>query len=485
MISDSSPGFVEPGARVTGPGQFKRGWILLLSVISLAEFILIHFTLLQDFPNSGDEQSWIFGAKVFASGKLYVENQLYDQNNALNKFIHSDGLLDYHGRRFSKYAPGWPMLLAFGVLADAIWLVNPVLGAITVYLMLLYARDHFGRESVWRTWLLVTLCSFFCVFAANYQSQASTMVFLFGAFFVYDQANRRTSAERIVLTMLAGALLGYAALIRYLDWCALMLWIIIDLVRRKDSTRLIPLLVGFGIIASWNAIYDTLTVGAPLPLPVSIYGRTHVVDKLVVSWIGFGITLVRLGRLVHVFPPVLLLIFCFSKRVSLNEGKSMLAVFGLNVIAYFFFVVGVGGPGPRYYLPYFPFLILATVELVKVASANPFIRKSWLIALGLLTIGSCDFGRTLAYTIYKRKDLARAVERTSAPKKVVVLQTGSDDLVVLDMVRNPPDLFTHPPATIYLDYADGVGLDRMLQYFPDYPVYFYRYPGQMTRTPSP
>src|ERR1700756_739188 len=118
MRFDSLPGSVAPHpatpAPVPGARRFRQSWILLLSAISLAEFGLTHFTLLQNFPNSGDEQSWIFGAKVFASGKLYVRNALYDQSNELNKFIRSDGLLDYHGRRFSKYAPGWPMLLAFG-----------------------------------------------------------------------------------------------------------------------------------------------------------------------------------------------------------------------------------------------------------------------------------------------------------------------------------------------------------------------------------
>jgi hypothetical protein len=490
MTSDSLGGPSAPHLETlhrpaAGARGLKRRWILLLSIISLGEFVLTHFTLLQHFPNSGDEQSWMFEAKVLASGKLYVRNALYDESHELNKFIQSDGLLDYHGRRFSKYPPGWPMLLALGVLAHAMWLVNPVLGAVTVALMLIYARDHFGPESVWKTWLLVTLCSFFCVFAANYQSQASTMTFLFGAFFAYDQANRRTGAQRIILTALAGALLGYAALIRYLDWCALMLWIVFDLFRRKEQNRLIPFLAAFGAIASWHLIYNTLTIGAPLALPVSIYGRTHphVFDRLVVSWEGFKVTQIRLTRLIRVFPPVLLLGFWFAKRVSLKEGKSLLALFALNAFAYFFFVMGIGGPGPRFFLSYFPFLILATVELIQLGAANQLIRKAAFVAICLLFVGSCEFGREVASSVYERMDLARTVARIDS-KKIIVLESCVDGMEIADLIRNPPELFVRPPPTVYLGYADGVGLDRMLQNFPGYPVYFYRYPGQITQTPS-
>jgi hypothetical protein len=35
--------------------------------------------------------------------------------------------------------------------------------------------------------------------------------------------------------------------------------------------------------------------------------------------------------------------------------------------------------------------------------------------------------------------------------------------------------------TLYLAYADGIGLDELLRRFPGHAVYVYRYPGSLRR----
>ena len=140
--------------------------ILLLSLFALVEFSLVHFFLIQRFANSGDEAAFLYQARMFSRGQLYVEDPIYDRAHPLNKFIRADALDDLNGRRFAKYDPGWATLLALGALVHAEGLVAPVLGALTVFLLLTYVRKRIGEDYVWPMWWLVTLCSFFCLSVA-------------------------------------------------------------------------------------------------------------------------------------------------------------------------------------------------------------------------------------------------------------------------------------------------------------------------------
>jgi hypothetical protein len=51
--------------------EMKRK-ILLLSFLSLLQFGLVHFFLIQRFANSGNEQAYLYQARLFSRGQLYV-----------------------------------------------------------------------------------------------------------------------------------------------------------------------------------------------------------------------------------------------------------------------------------------------------------------------------------------------------------------------------------------------------------------------------
>ena len=85
--------------------------ILFLSLLSFLQYLLVHFVLIQGFANSGDEQAYLFKARLFSRGQLYAEDPIYDRANPLNKYVKADALDDVGGRRFAKYDPGWAALL--------------------------------------------------------------------------------------------------------------------------------------------------------------------------------------------------------------------------------------------------------------------------------------------------------------------------------------------------------------------------------------
>lgn len=453
--------------------------ILFLSLLSFLQFLLVHFVLLQGFANSGDEQAFLFQARLFSRGQLYVEDPIYDRANPLNKYVAADAMDDVGGRRFSKYDPGWPALLSLGARLRVEWLVAPLLGALTVFLLLSYVSRRIGDEFIGTTWWLVTLCSFFSFSVANFGSHTSTMTFLFGAFLLYDHTLDRGQAERSRWWLLSvGLLLGYCSLIRYLDWIPLMGWIAFDLLRQRKIKGLILVLLGFGLLASFHLFYNKLLTGSALMPPAVHDARGNLQARLGVSWGGVEVTAIRLRRVLYAFPPAILLLLCLLRPCHSARLKTYLGLFALNVSTYFVYAWTAAGPGPRYYFPYFPFLILAVVEVYRLNRDQRIGKIGWRVVMSCLVVCSLVYGADQTRVIYKRRDLERIVATIPQKKKIILLQSGTYEMDIPDLIRNPPDLWS--ADTLYFSYDDGVGIANLLKRFPNHNVYVYRYPGSLT-----
>jgi 4-amino-4-deoxy-L-arabinose transferase-like glycosyltransferase len=90
---------------------------------------LFTVTVSQGIPHSEDEAAYLFQAQVFAKNRLTVPTP------PLEAAFFSPFVVDYNGLRFGKYPPGWPLLLSLGVRAGQPWLVNALLGAVTLLLV--------------------------------------------------------------------------------------------------------------------------------------------------------------------------------------------------------------------------------------------------------------------------------------------------------------------------------------------------------------
>jgi hypothetical protein len=452
--------------------------ILFLSLLSFMQYLLVHFVLIQGFANSGDEQAYLFQARLFSRGQLYAEDPIYDRANPLNKYVQADALDDVGGRRFAKYDPGWAALLSLGARLRVEWLVAPLLGALTVFLLLSYVSRRIGDEFIGTTWWLVTLCSFFFFSVANFGSHTSTMAFVFGAFFLYDHTLDEHQLERSRWRLLSvGVLLGYCSLIRYLDWIPLMAWIAFDLLRQRKIKGLILVLLGFGLLASCHLFYNKLLTGSALLPPAVHDARGNLQARLGVSWAGFEITAIRLRRVLYAFPPAILLLLCLMRPCNSARLKTYLSLFALNVFTYFFYAWSPAGPGPRYLFPYFPFLILAVVEVYRLKGDQRVAKIGWRLAMACLIVCSLVYGADQTREIYKRRDLERAVATIPTKKRIILLQSGTYEMKIPDLIRNPPDLWS--ADTLYFAYDDGVGIANLLKRFPNHSVYIYRYPGSL------
>lgn len=94
-------------------------------------------------PMVEDSAAHLFQAKIFRAGHLYAP-----QPPVPSSFDYQGDMLVIHdGRWFSMYAPGLPLLLAALMPVHAEWFLCPLLGALTLWIWMLYIR-RWGNRSV-------------------------------------------------------------------------------------------------------------------------------------------------------------------------------------------------------------------------------------------------------------------------------------------------------------------------------------------------
>ncbi len=456
-----------------------RTWVV--SAIFLTQALLVYFLLGLRFPLSGDDHSYLYQSQLFAAGKIYAEDPLYDPTLPSYQCLRTGCLRDDHGHRFSKYPPGWPAFLALGAKLNVPWLIDPLFGAALVFLIIEYVKRRMGEKLAEATSVLLLLCFFLSYYAGSMRAHVAAALFVFAAFLLYEAAERRAPPPKLWLFGV-GAILGYSSIIRYFDWVPLAAWIAVDLLRRKRLVHLIWFGIGFGVLASGNLIWDMSLTGHALQLPASVnYSSASTKDHLIVSWRGFFVTIVRLATLIWVFPPVLLLI-SLRRYYRLSSVLAMyLALFAMSVATYFFYPEAVGGPGPRYFLPYFPFLVLAVVELRRqICRDSPHVmQKSWNLAVIGLIVGSLVLAAAEGYTMHGRRDLERAVQGIGGGRKIVLLKTGTFCTSATDLTRNPQELSAADTLYLNSQQCPQPELTELLKRFSGRNVFVYEYPGHL------
>ena len=272
------------------------------------------------------------------------------------------------------------------------WLVDPILGALVVYLFLAHVERRHGPEPGRACGTLLVLNGFLVYYAASYRPHVAAMLGVLAAFLLFEGTESRSPRAGMRL-LGSGALLGATTLVRYLDFVPMAVWITFCLVRRRRVRHLLLFGAGFVLLAAGNLLYDQLLSGDPFTTPTRLYSAAGIHDRLALSWRGFVVTGARLATLVAVFPPVLLLLAFWRRHPPSPAARRGLALFGMSVALYFFYPAAVGGPGPRYLLAYFPFLVLAVVDgQSQLAKDDPSrARRFWVAAVCLQVMSSLVF----------------------------------------------------------------------------------------------
>jgi hypothetical protein len=470
--------FRNPPVTVESPGVRLK---LLVASIVVMQSLLSHAFVAQRFPLSADDFSYLYQAKLFAAGQLYAQDPLYDYRNPWHRCIAVSCLQDDHGHRFSKYPPGWPAVLSLGVLAHAPWLVQPLVAGALTFLILGYVEERSGHAAVIVAALLLTLCFFYAYYGGSYRPHVAVALCVFGAFLAFGRSRERAE-HRTLLIAFSGIVLGISALMRYLDWVPIGLWIVFTLIRRGLRRDLLIFIVSLALVAGGNLAWNWTLSGNPLVAPAYLGGQeVGLRDELRISWTGLVVTADRLALLVWVFPPVLMLLRYSTRMREVGVDQTPLRLFLANVGVYALFPNAVGGPGPRYLLSYFPFLVIAVVDVYdRIVRHSPTAARWWQFVIAAQVVGSLVFGARETYTLYWRRDVERTVAQAfgvDARLRGVVLRSGTYRTDVEDLMMNPPDLAEAAP--LYLAPCDSQGVQILQHRFAGRQWFAYTFPGHL------
>lgn len=112
---------------------------LFLSLIATLVAYVISERIFEQIPHLEDEMAYVWQAQVLARGHLTVPSPP-EPKSFLVPFV-----VDYEGRRFGKYPPGWPAVLAIGELLDLRAWINPLLSGLAIWLIYRLARKLLGE----------------------------------------------------------------------------------------------------------------------------------------------------------------------------------------------------------------------------------------------------------------------------------------------------------------------------------------------------
>ncbi len=375
-------------AKQIGAGKLI-GFVCLLAFLVTAAIACLAFERL---PHLEDEVAYLFQAKTMTLGRLTVPSPTHPGSFWV-PFV-----LDYQGRRFGKYPPGWPAVLALGELVGAAWLINPLLAALSLYLVYRLGQTLYDERAGLLAAALGLTSPLFLVLSGSFLSHLASLVWLllFSLWFIWTAQGR---SRRFALG--AGLALGMAFLTRSLTAIAyaapFVLYSLGQVLRRRPGwpCYLLVALAGSAVAALLPA-YQWAVTGDPWLNPYLLWwpydrlgfgpgiGAMPGGHSPYYAWLNLKQDLSRAATDLLGWPALswLPLIPGLALQPRRQRDWALLTPFGCLVIAYLFYWIGSPARlwGPRYYFEGFGGLwLLSAVGLLKIWdwARN---RQKWLRA---------------------------------------------------------------------------------------------------------
>ncbi len=248
-----------------------RLWVAALCCASFFIAAAVAWGVFEAVPHLEDEHAQLFQAQVFAAGAASAP--LYQPATAFEIPF----TLHINGRVFSKYPPGYALLLAAGVLLGQPWLVNALAAALGTLGVWMLGRELFDDAAGLLAAGLGVAAPMSVMLSGTLLSHTSSLALLVWFAWAFFRARRETGLHPWRYALLAGVLLGLAAAARPLTAAAvglpfgmLALW---DLMRAPRRRLAAALCLGAGLLASgllWPA-YNWLNTGSPFSNTYALY----------------------------------------------------------------------------------------------------------------------------------------------------------------------------------------------------------------------
>lgn len=150
--------------------RMHRALPMVVAFLAFSSASGASYYVLDGIPHMVNEVAYLFQARYFSEGKLYLDGGVPEAQDYF--LIYDDGV-----KRYSKSPPGWPLILAFGVLAGLPWIVNPILHGLNILLIYRIGSTLYDKKTGLLASILGLLSPFMLFMGANQLSHTSTLFF--------------------------------------------------------------------------------------------------------------------------------------------------------------------------------------------------------------------------------------------------------------------------------------------------------------------
>jgi len=180
-------------------------WLALgLVLFSFFMALFVNRTVFERLPHLEDELAYIFQARIFARGDVVVASP------EPRRAFWQPFVVDYEpqGTRFGKYSPGWPALLAIGVLLGQMSFVNAAAAALNVALVYRLGREVFNPDVGVIAAALMAFSPMALLLNASLMGHTTALCCFTLFMYAYWRLSRPRSRHRLRWAALAGLALG-------------------------------------------------------------------------------------------------------------------------------------------------------------------------------------------------------------------------------------------------------------------------------------
>jgi hypothetical protein len=358
---------------------------IVVALIGFGVTAYIASEILERMPHVQDSVAYYFQAKTFALGRLWVPVP------QLPEFFWHEFVVMADGKWYSKYPPGFPAILAAGVVLGYPWLVNPVLAGVSLLLVFLIGRQIDGVGQGILASVLLLSSPFFLFLSGSFMAHTAGMTFALLFVFLWLRSHERPTTWVLLLT---GASFGIGFLIR--PWSAIAIaapfgaYTLLHVVRNRRPGTLKFALIALGavpFVLLWLQ-YNAILTGNPLKNTMEMwwsFDRIGFGPDIGLRGHHPGNALYNLNRNLtelvrHAFgwpqfaTLAIALVPFATGRANRNDWLFLSASVAL-ITAYFFWWADGIMYGPRFYFELMGFLVLLSARGAFTAADR---AREWL-----------------------------------------------------------------------------------------------------------
>jgi 4-amino-4-deoxy-L-arabinose transferase-like glycosyltransferase len=323
---------------------------------------------------TSDEASYLFQARIFLKGKLYIES------HPLRKFFDAKMVVN-NGRWYGKYPPGHSFFLMIGLFIGNVRYLLTLVSGSSLILIYFISKSLFDRNVARLTTVFALFSLYFIFTSSTYFSQITSLFFLLSFIYTILRAKKYDNWH---LWPLSGILWGIAFNIRPYTAVAISIpfvcYAILPQIKNfKFLKQGCLFLMGAIPLLGIYLAYNHFLTGNMFLSPYKVYckyedigfGMHGCTDDLkplnYTPYQGILNLITNLFNLVIWIcncPPLLL--FSIATLLFLPKHKGdwlcLCAFSSIPTFYFFYFHPGVNYFGPSYYYEGFPFLLMFTVR---------------------------------------------------------------------------------------------------------------------------